>query len=729
MFIGSELYSNRLKYYVGAFALLFFVASPPGNNLFDLYAEELSFNTIQRNASSASSRKTIPRKILCIFGSDPAETEEDAVFPGDTLTLGMYQATLERMGYEVYYHDIMTGVPKGWDERDFCGIIIEETLTVPKDTESELSNWLSLRIKDNVKMLFLSTGGLDQELSKDQVFRALGIKLIGTVPKEPGEVTLLKADPELTGFETKAVPIARSFLAIQAPDNADPVISLSMKSKQGAIRYDPVFIADWGGCLLSPYGTYPVSSEISRLHIDPLKFLSRIWPADDFPVPDVNTKQGLRIFYSHIDGDGFVSVAHFPERPYCCEVMHDEVLKDLPFPVTVSIVEAEVRGHMLSQKNPKVERFEKVAAQIFKLPHIQAASHSYSHPYVWNDKDTAYFGQYDTLNLALKLTARYPNIVLEREIGGSLSYIEKSLSHAGNPPAIFLWSGNCRPSIEALRLVREAGLENMNGGNTILSKRFPGSAAVAPKLVAIEDEMQIHASNQNEFYYTEGWKGPYFNGFKKVIETFELTETPHRLKPVNVYYHFYSAERSDALAALQDIYKWCETQELHLMDTRAYADLVRDSFHTKIERLSKLSWKVKNKGHLQTYKIPTDKGYPDLANSKGVIGFNSHQGYWYVSTDGSGQNVITLSEQPVSHPHLISSTEPIKVNKLTGSELTLTNQSDLRTSDVTIGGLEGREWILSVNDQLKKLKGDQTNVLVHLSASQSVTIRATTSEQ
>ena len=46
---------------------------------------------------------------------------------------------------------------------------------------------------------------------------------------------------------------------------------------------------------------------------------------------------------------------------------------------------------------------------------------------------------------------------------------------------------------------------------------------------------QVFAPNQNENVYTNEWRGPFY-GFERVIETFEFTETPRRLKPINIYF-------------------------------------------------------------------------------------------------------------------------------------------------------------------------------------------------
>ena len=60
---------------------------------------------------------------------------------------------------------------------------------------------------------------------------------------------------------------------------------------------------------------------------------------------------------------------------------------------------------------------------------------------------------------------------------------------------------------------------------------------------------QVYAPNQNENVYTNHFTGPLY-GYERVIETFLLTERPYRLKPVNIYFHTYSASRRASLEAL-----------------------------------------------------------------------------------------------------------------------------------------------------------------------------------
>ena len=75
------------------------------------------------------------------------------------------------------------------------------------------------------------------------------------------------------------------------------------------------------------------------------------------------------------------------------------------------------------------------------MPHIEAASHAFSHPYVWIDNDEDYIPLYTRRNLALQESVDYPEIDLEREIAGSTAYIEENLLPEGKNVEVMLWSG------------------------------------------------------------------------------------------------------------------------------------------------------------------------------------------------------------------------------------------------------------------------------------------------
>src|SRR6185436_16065362 len=88
-------------------------------------------------------------------------------------------------------------------------------------------------------------------------------------------------------------------------------------------------------------------------------------------------------------------------------------------------------------------------------------------------------------------------------------------------------------------------------------------------------QLQIYAPAHNENVYIETFRnGSPLYGFRKVIKLFEFTERPRRLKPIDIYYHFYSGASEAATASLREVYRWALKQEtipLHLSEYAARA--------------------------------------------------------------------------------------------------------------------------------------------------------------
>ena len=117
----------------------------------------------------------------------------------------------------------------------------------------------------------------------------------------------------------------------------------------------------------------------------------------------------------------------------------------------------------------------------------------------------------------------------------------------------------------------------MNGGDSRLDGEYPSYHYVAPLYRQHEGFYQIHSSNSNENTYTNLWSGP-FGGYVNAIQTFANTDSPRRILPVNVYYHFYSGERQAALEALRIVYNWVH-ERLHAREHAVEANVHTGSAH------------------------------------------------------------------------------------------------------------------------------------------------------
>lgn len=467
----------------------------------------------------------------------------------------------------------------------------------------------------------------------------LGITVNATA--RPDNAIRVQKQTRLLAYET-ALPSAReSFKALS--NTAPAQIELEFQDGKG-LRYQAVAITEWGGYALYPFAISTLPNDSARWVVDPTELLSRALRLPAIPVPDVTTENGRRILFAHIDGDGFISPAEMPGYPPAAAVMQKEILEKYPsVPTTVSVIEGEIGPSGLFPESSA--KHEQIARSIFTLSNVEIASHSYSHPFRWLLASTA-SGDNDAYHLKI------PNYSfdLTRETLGSINYINTKLAPANKKTKVFLWTGDCDPTEEAIRLTREAGLLNMNAGDTTISKSEPSLTAVAPIGIYKGNQLQIFAPNQNENVYTNDWLGPYY-GFRRVIETFEMTENPRRLKPINIYYHFYSASKRASLIALQEVYKWALAQDVNPMFGSEYIQRAEGLFNVEISRTSAQGYEIRNGGALRTLRLPLSAGYPNLSQSKNVAGYFDDKGARYIHLSAGDARLNLQTEKPVT-PYL-----------------------------------------------------------------------------
>ena len=677
------------------------------------------------------------RRVLVVFGWDPKEEEKPSTWPVDTMTADLLQAPLEWLGYEADYLDIgKSDLPRD-AAASYAAVILDADLNIPLTKEAGAVRWLLSAKDSGMPLLFM--GGIPFGSDEARRVLAIGLGLKGTLQPAPKitNLAVTRTDTStILNAETKVTPRSTEYMDLAAPEKSQVLISLQGRGPDGAlIRFDPVFLTSWGGMWLEPYVVFRGSSNSNLFYADPNRILAALLSKRGLiPAPDTTTRDGRRIFYSHIDGDGFASDSSFRGRPFCGELIHDRILKVFPFPVTVSVIEADMRTLAEGLADSDRDKIQGIARSIFALPHVQAASHSFSHPYQWDANDPNP-GIYDEPNMPLKPEAKYPHIDPEREITGSGDYINKNLLPEGKRVELMLWSGNCRPGVRALQVCRELGIENMNGGNTIVSRLYPGISGTAPRVMPWGDELQIHAANQNEFMYANGWQGPFFGGFADVIDTFERTETGRRTKPVNVYYHFYSATSLSSLRALEKIHRWCQDQQLHSITALQYAHIAKDAWRTKIYEVGPRHWLLANQGDLRTFRLPSYLGRPDMARSKGISGYTVHQGSVYIHTLGNTSTELVLTDEPggpvtaeTARLRLDSSTAEIEFAELDPLKATF-SVADLRPVEVEFAGLQPKRVSCGgSNSSISRVTADeQGHVKLFLPPSAKVTLDATRS--
>ena len=211
--------------------------------------------------------------------------------------------------------------------------------------------------------------------------------------------------------------------------------------------------------------------------------------------------------------------------------------------------------------------------------------------------------------------------------------MEKNLLPAGKRVKVLLWSGNCLPTEAALRMVRQAGLFNLNGGDTTIRKDRPFLFNVTPIFRPVGRELQVYAPIMNENVFTNLWTGPFY-GFRRVIETFELTDQPRRLKPIDIYYHFYSGSKTASLRALQTVYDWTLNQQILPMFASEYLQRVQAWRQAMVFRELSGSLTYEAPAALRTLRQVDGACSIDLSRCANVAGFRQLQDGTYLALSG-----------------------------------------------------------------------------------------------
>jgi hypothetical protein len=205
---------------------------------------------------------------------------------------------------------------------------------------------------------------------------------------------------------------------------------------------------------------------------------------------------------------------------------------------------------------------------------------------------------------------------------------------------------------DALAKTVQAGLLNVNGGNTTITEEAASLTEIAPIGCPMEGNYQVYTPVQNDNIYTNLWTGPFY-GYKQVIETFRLTDLPYRKKPISLYYHFFSGSKVASLKALESVYLWALSQTPFPIWLSEYAVKARDFNSVTFVRRLDGAWEVDGLDNIRTVRLDPVLGWPDLEKSEGVIGVRDIAQGRYVSVVG-GRIRLALTDHPPTAPYLES---------------------------------------------------------------------------
>ena len=568
-------------------------------------------------ALGVGSIEVMPRRVLMVHSPVKKEHELRMIGAVRAATL-----PLNYMGYVPEYVD-PHHLPEQALAGRYAGIVVWLESDMDASEQQKLMAWLAIQVAEKIPLTLINPPDalLDSPLGK-----ALAL-IRKPTSSTTAPIEIIEQDAML-GFERAPVPSPDGFFHLSIAQGA-PLLTL----QQGNDQQVAAALMPWGGYVLGSYWVNTLPGEGGggdRWVINPFVFLQKSLRLTSMPVPDVTTESGRRMLMVHMDGDGFISRSELPGNPIAGEVVRDRVVNRYPVPMTMSVIESEISPNGLYPGLSSLA--EKVAKDIFRAPNVAIASHSYSHPFFWHKASASEVGEGYNLRLP-----GY-QFDLQREIGGSIRYIEKSLAPPGKKVAMFFWTGDCIPGSDALAMTHQAGVLNMNGGDTVATRTQPTVTRVEGLGLQRAGGFQVFAPNQNENVYTNNWQGPFY-GYERVIETFEFTEKPRRLKPINIYFHTYLATKRAGMQSLDKVFAYAMAQETTPVFVSEYARKVLDFQQLALARTPS-GWRVRGAPHLRTLRWPVALGFPDMDQSRAIAGYRTEQTETYIHLGSDAADLV-----------------------------------------------------------------------------------------
>lgn len=657
-----------------------------------------------------------PRTVIAVYDS----SESDSLGKARNRIHRFAEMPLNYLGFKLKYYDLQSDVLPS-DLSGAAGVFSWFEDDRMKDPE-EYMRFIFKAAEMNVPVVMFDRPGFMFDLSgvpSDPALIETTFLKLGFYYRDEGvdsqlRIKVLEKDPSMTEFERKLDGEAENYFAITPadPENTKVYLKLGLKGSAGSVG-TPVAVSPQAGIVLGNYAVFTSNDDRGQWRIDPFQFFSEALKAGKIPKYDTTTLTGKRIFYSHIDGDGFRNMYYPDPTKICGQIIYEEILKKYPLPVTVSFITAE-----LEEEHFGTETLRKLAVDILKLPNVEPAVHAFSHPLDWKKKITAFeipnysypirSAEFEEL---FETTAYKSAFVIKAsdkeyvktEVDDAVAFVNNMARETGKKVELYLWSGNTSPDAETIKHVYDLNIPNLNGGDSRFDSWSDSYTSVAPLTRQQGSYVQVYSSASNENIYTHGWQGPFY-GFNNVIETFKNTERYDdvrgrymRVAPINIYYHFYIGERKTSLRSIRTVYDYAMNQDIHPVFASEYAKVVEGFVNASLNLNDDGSWTFSKYGSCRTLRFDQPDGFPDMKKSSGVDGYYTEHGTMYVHLSDVPEARLYWSQNPPESPYLVSADASVDNLRLADSGLSFSTQiyrpSTFRFARLNAGGKYEVRWM------------------------------------
>lgn len=616
----------------------------------------------------------IPRTLLVLY--DGAREPD----PADTRVHRYAEAVLNHLGFVVAYRDIRGPLPEPETVRSYAGLLT--WFAAPPAARGRYLAWAETAVRSARKLIVLGATGGEFWSADARGIQAILGEIGLTHDRRAVEATLgtrvVAEQRDLTRFERAPDPVVPGYDVVHAASRAevDVWLELGVPDRAGGGTSVAVAVTRRGGYAAAGFELAEDRGlDRARWLIDPFAFFGRILSPDSWPVPDVTTVSGRRLYFSHVEGDGLNDVVgEGRNRMLVAQRFLSDIVEAYPdLPLTFGLTPGDLDPRLGGNETPRA-----LVAQIWGAAQVEPAVASYTRPFDWPffahysreqeiaraaavrhdlPTDILRTGDPDPAVQARWSVSRgreFPRQYLARpfDLGTEVDTAADAagaLLPDGKTLRLYLWTGNAKPFEAAVAATRRRHLLNMNGGESRFDADYASVAHLAPLARPVGTERQIYAVAADEVPIEKAWR-PIRTGLRGFAPTLANTGWPRRLKGYNLRYHLASLADPEALRIVRGYLDEARTAALAPVPASTYAAMVGGFFETAVTWIGPGRWRVARRGAVRTLRLdgPGDRRV-DLGRSRGVIGQTRYADALYIALDPAVEPVeIVLAAGPLS---------------------------------------------------------------------------------
>ena len=333
--------------------------------------------------------RPIKREILALYDS------RHEAAPQKTRIHLFAEMPLNWLGYKVTYRDVNGPLPPVAEMSRYRGLLT--WFIEPMTAVETYLPWLDRVTAAGTRFAFLS------EMVPNEPPDLVGVRRLASSPASVWRAPISLSPSRITrasrctmprwsassGRSTRRCRISGYLTPI--PGKATVHLAATAPMRDGWLDAALVTTNPAGGYASDEYTLFHEPSLERDLWIlNPFPFFKKAFGDERFPVPDVTTLMGRRMYFSHIDGDGWNNVSEIEgyrdAQVFSADVIRREVIEPYPdLPVSVGVIAGDAIPELGGTDAGRA-----IARKIYALPQVEVASHTYSHPFNWS-----FFENYD----------------------------------------------------------------------------------------------------------------------------------------------------------------------------------------------------------------------------------------------------------------------------------------------------------------------------------------------